>query len=100
MPILSTWALWVFEKFCVKKSVKKHARPLAKRVRTEYNNRKGKGWRCAGQAAQYSGTCWLRSTAISDPHGITDPMLKLSAFLDEGVEKQYISQAAYGKILR
>ncbi len=39
-------------------------------------------------------------TDICDPRNIDNPMLKLAAFLDEGVEKGYISQAAYEKVSR
>ena len=39
-------------------------------------------------------------TDICDPRNITNPMLNLSQFLDEAVEKQYISKTAYEKICR
>lgn len=39
-------------------------------------------------------------TDICDPRNITNPMLKLAAFLDDAVEKGYISEAAYLKVSR
>lgn len=39
-------------------------------------------------------------TDIHDPRNITNPMLKLSAFLDEAAEKGYITWNAYEKICR
>jgi len=39
-------------------------------------------------------------TDICDPRNITNPMLKLSAFLDEAVDTGRISEAAYLKISR
>jgi len=48
---------------------------------------------------EFQDRCYY-GTDICDPRNITNPMLRLSHFLDEACEKHYISELAYEKISR